>query len=438
MSKEKTLSYKLDEIMKYQSVNNKLPQQLACLCTSELNSTIPNINSYMEQLDEIISNTSKGINTNSVIFRNLVKSYLNMLTPSNYQESLQKLKALDYSTKENIHFLASELIIGAIRCQVSVKGFSFQEDSKIKTLPEICADVAKHFSQFMIENESNVVIQFHDEITKICQQYFLDFVDMTKSMDENNEDTADNYKGFMTFMGLLFSRGVINIKAVINCMDTIKKAIYATNCVSPHHSTNSTESINHNCCDNSNSQLMGSKKQQDNKLAKLICYYDCNRCDKPSEEKQLITYRKHIECVNLHKGYEHLTTHVIRSLDIRSQDLLKSLVEKENALKNLPEDSSDEQKEEAKKAVDNTLSVIDKVCNFIDIIIKSHQEMVNLNKSYLSVSQNRTKYVNPLKQHSIITHNGIGQNLNILQNKLKPYSNQYTTRYVDVSFSKSI
>lgn len=435
MSKEKTLSYKLDEIMKYQTVNNKLPQQLVCLCTSELNSTIPNINSYMDQLDEIISNTSKGINTNSVVFRNLVKSYLNMLTPSNYQESLQKLKALDYSTKENIHFLASELIIGAIRCQVSVKGFTFQEDSKIKTLPEICADVAKHFSQFMIENESNVVIQFHDEITKICQQYFLDFVDMTKSMDENNEDTADNYKGFMTFMGLLYSRGVINIKAVINCMDTIKKAIYASNCVSPHHMTTSG---NHNCFEISNSQLMGSKKQQDNKLSKFICYFDCNKCDRPTEEKPLVTYRKHIECINLHKGYEHLITHVIRSLDIRSNDLLKSLSEKEETLKNLASNASDEEKEEAKKAVNTTLSVIDKLCNFVDVIIQSHQEMINLNKCYLSVSQNRTKYVNPLKQHSIITHNGIGQNLNTLQNKLKPYNQPYKTRYVDVSFSKSI
>ena len=434
MSREKTLSYQLDEIMKYQAVNNKLPQQFACLCTNELNNTMPNINSYTDQLDEIISNTLKGINTNNVVFRNLVKYYVNMITPSNYQEFLQKLKVLDYSSKENIHFLASELIIGAIRCQVSVKGFTFQEDSKIKTVPEICADVAKHFSQFMIENESNVVIQFHDEITKICQQYFLDFVDMTKSMDENNEDTADNYKGFMTFMGLLYSRGVINIKAVINCMDTIKRAIYASNCVCPLHMTTSG---NHNCCDNSNLQLLGSKKQ-DNKLAKFICYYDCNKCDKPTEEKQLVTYRKHVECVNLHKGYEHLITHVTRSLDIRSNDLVKSLLEKEENLKKIILTNNEDEIEEAKKAVSTTLSVIDKLCNFVDIIIKSHQEMINLNKCYLSVSQNRTKYVNPLKQHSIITHNNIGQNLNNLQNKLRPYSDPYKTRYIDASFAKSI
>lgn len=431
-SKEKPLSYKLDEIMRYQNINNKLPQQLACLCTHELNTHMPNLSSYTEQLDEIISNTAKGINTNSVVFRNLVKYYVNMITPSNYQEFLQKLKGLDYTSKENIHFLASELIIGAIRCQVSVKGFTFQEDSKMKTVPEICADVAKHFSQYMVENESNTIIQFHDEITKICQQYFLDFVDMNKSMDENNEDTSDNYKGFMTFMGLLYSRGVVNIKAVVNCMDTIKKAIYATNCASPHHMTIIDTNV-HNCCNHTSSQLTGSKKQLDNKLSRLICYYDCNKCGIPSEDAPLITFRKHIECINLHKGYEHLITHVTRSLDMRSNDLLKSLAEKELALKNATTD----EKEDAEIAKTNTLSVIDKLCSFVDIIIKSHQEMIDLNRCYLSVSQNRSKYVNPLKQHSIITHNSIGHNLNILQNKLKPHSTKYNTRYIDTAFTKS-
>ncbi len=437
MSREKTLSYQLDEIMKYQSINNRIPQQLVHLCTRDSSNSMPNLSSYNEQLDEIISNTAKGINTNNVVFRNFVKYYVNMITPSNYQEFLQKLKALDYSSKENIHFLASELIIGAIRCQVSVKGFNFQEDSKIKTVPEICADVAKHFSQFMIENESNNIIQFHDEITKICQQYFLDFVDMNKSMDENNQDTADNYKGFMTFMGLLYSRGVVNIKAVINCMDTIKKAIYATNCVSPAHMTTHGS---HNCCDNSNLQLMGSKKQVDNRLAKLICYYDCNKCEKPTETAPLETFRKQVECDNLHKGYGHLISHVVKSLDVRSNDLLKSLEEKQQAIKNACETTpkpSESELEELEGIKNNTLSVIDKLCSFVDIIIKSHQEMIDLNKCYISVSQSRKKYDNPLKQQCIINHNNIGINLNNLQDKLKPYSNAYTSRYITEQLVRS-
>lgn len=394
---------------------------------------MPDLASYQDQLNEIITNISKGISPNSVVFRNFVRYYVGMIAPSNYQELLKKLKSLDYTSKENIHFLASELIITAIRCPVSVKGFTFQEDSKIKTVPEICADVAKHFSQFMIENESNTLIQFHDEITKICQQYFLDFLDMNKSMDENNEDTSDNYKGFMTFMGLLYSRGVINIKAVVNCMDTIKKAIYSSNCMSLAHNTLSG---NHSCCEHSNSQLMGSKKGTDNKLSKLICYYDCNRCDKPTEENKLRTYRKQIECSNLHKGYDHLVTHVTRSLDIRANDLLKSLEEKESAVKNITDDTPEETKTELLNARDNALLIIDKLCSFVDIIIKSHQETIDLNKFYISASQNRTKFANPLKPPSIINHNSVGKTLNKLQDKLMPHSSNYTTRYVDATLTQ--
>lgn len=437
MSREKTLSYQLDEIMKYQAVNNKIPQQLACLCAHDYTNSMPNMSNYLDQLDEIISNTTKGIGANSIAFRNDVKYFVNMITPSNYQDFLQKLQGLDYSTKENVHFLASELILGAIRCNLSVKGFTFTEDSKIKSVPEICADVAKHFSQFTVDNNGSNVIQFHDEITKKCQQYFFDFVDMNKSMDENNEDTADNYKGFMTFMGLLYSRNVVNIKGVINCIDTIKRAIYATNCMSPSHSTLSTH---HNCCDHSNSQLMGYKdstdtKPIDNKLSKLICYYDCNKCDKPSEQNPHVTFRKHIECVNLHKGYEHLITHVVRSLDLRSDDLLKSLNEKINLI-NTNTNNDPNVIEELETSKNNTISVIEKLSSFVDLIIKSHQEMIDLNKCYLSVSQNRSKYSSPLRPHSIINHNNIGHSLNNLQDKLKPYNNQFTLRYVDAQFAK--
>ena len=452
MSSEKALSYGYEEFMKYQEINNKLPQELVSYCVYDTNNTSPDMSNYEEQLTEIIGSITKGIDVNSVVFRNNVKGCINMVNQSNYNDFLQKLKGLDYATKENIHFLASELIVGAIRCPVSVKGFTFEEDPKFKAVPEICADIAKHFSSFMIENKSGS-FQFHDEITKICQEYFLDFVDMNKSMDENNEDTADNYKGFMTFMGLLYSRGVVNIKAVINCMDSIKRAIFVTSCMAKEHMVISND-IQHLCCDVSNSKLMGShSKQNDNKLSKLICYYDCNKCPQPTESNQLVTYRKHIECSNLHKGYEHLMNHVIRSLEIRSNDLLKTLNEKEVLLKseinpsrvrvgdNRPIEQSpdlpDENKTTLIESRNSTVSIIDKLCSFVDAIIVSHQEMINLNKCYVSVSTGssgssqtkRSTYVPPFRNNSILNHNALGTQLNKLQDRLMPHSSQYTTRY---------
>ena len=427
----KVQSYQYEEIMKYQSINNKLPKQLAAFCIPDRNGTTPKLDTYSDQLNDIVVNITRGINPNRVVFRNFVKSYVNMMTSSNYTEFLQKLKSLDYHSKENIHFLVSELVITAVRCPLSVKGFTFSNDSSMSTIPEICADVTKHFSKFKIEN-NNDVVQFHEEIIRICQQYFLDFVDMGKSMDENNNETSDNYKGFMTFMGLLHARGVINTKVVINCMDTVKRAIYATHCMSSSHSTDNAD---HNCVTHSELQLMGSKRQYGNKLANLVCYFDCNQCGKPSADNVCTTFRKNIECSNLHKGYEHMLSHVVRSLSTRATDI----IEKADSLK-LQYDTAvntNEKVEECKEAYDAELQIISKLASFADIIINSHQEMANLNKYYKSVSsQSRAKYVSPLGVHSIINHNATGKHLNNLQDKLSAYTSNFTTRYTEVSIIK--
>lgn len=435
MTTEGRLSYSYEDIIKYQVVNNKLPKDLIPYCVFDTNNNIPSLSNYEDTLNEITTNIMKGFDPNSIVFKNLVKLYINTVNQSNYNDVLQKLKMLDYLDKENIHFLASELIMGAIRCNISVRGFTFEEDPKYKTLPEICADVAKHFTTCMVKDDEN--INFHYEINSICRQYFTDFLDMNRSMDENNEDTSDNYKGFMTFMGLLYSRGVINIKIVIDCMDSIKRAIYATNCVAKEHMVISN---NHNCCENSIRKLLGSKKGQDNKLSKLICYFDCNKCPHPTETNKFVTYRKHIECVNLHKGYCHLLNHVVRSLEIRAFSHLKTIEERDEFIKLNPGMPEDEMKNTINDR-NSTIEIIEKLCSYVDVIIKSHQEMVNLNRCYDSVSssaQSKSKLVAPLKNHSIIDHNTIGTQLNKLQDKLIEYNKTNNTRYVNATLIKTL
>lgn len=418
MSEEKALSYQYEEIMKYQQVNNLLPKELVNYCIYETNNNIPTLSDYEDTAVEIIDSVTKGIDQNVKMFRNHIRSYINTINQSNYDDCLEKLKALDYKNKENVHFLASELIISAIRCTVSVRGFTFEEDPKFKTVPEVCADVAHHFSTCFSKGDAGE-IDFHNEINNICQQYFSEFIDLNKSMDENNEDTAENYKGFMTFMGLLFSRSVINIKIVLNCMDSIKRAIYATSCVAMEHMVLSTD---HTCSKHSICKMTGPKKQK-NDLAKLICYFDCNKCPHPTESEPVVTYHKHIECVNLHKGYCHLLNHVVRSLDLRSSILIKSI---ESNSSNENNTSSD---------------VLEKLSAYVDTMIKSHQEMIDLNKCYNSISssaQNKSRYVAPLKNHSILDHNSIGIQLNKLQEKLSTHSKKNMTKYNPASLVKNI
>src|SRR3990167_6219293 len=199
-------SYQYEIFMNYQNNNSNLPPQLVPHCTPEYSTVVPDVMyNFGDCLKTIISSITKGDDVNNIVFRNWVKSYINFLQQDNYNESYQKLKNLNYTTKENIHFLISELIICAVRCPISVKGFTFQEESDYKSVPELCADMMKQFSSTVVKcNE--VDVNFHLEIMKICQQWFIDFIDLNKALDENNENTADNYKGFMTFMGLLFTR----------------------------------------------------------------------------------------------------------------------------------------------------------------------------------------------------------------------------------------
>lgn len=415
-------SYKYEDFMKFQSINNVLPQQLVQYCISDsYHKNQPDISSFDNQLTEIITSITKGDNPNDIIFRNLVKFCINMMNQANYQEYLQKLKSLDFSTKENIHFLASELIVCTIRCPISVKGFTFQEDPKYKSVPEICADICKQFSPFIVKSKENKDISFHEELMKICQQYFTEFVDLNKSLDENNENTADNYKGFMTLMGLLYSRGICNIKVIIDCMDTLKRTIFCTVCTCPNHLQN----IASHSCNNYHKKIMGLRKKEGEPFDKMLCYYDCDKCEK----NELITYRKHVECSNIHKGYEHLVNHIVHSLELKINDILKNYEDKTSQYE------KDESNEDLLTQINTLKTTIEKICEYIDSMIKIHQEFMECNKKYRSLNKNQL--IMPFKPFTIITHNTIGTNLNKLHEKLFVHCNKFPTVYKVVPVTKS-
>jgi hypothetical protein len=232
--------------------------------------------------------------------------------------------------------------------------------------------------------------------------------------------------------------------------------------------------------------MSGFKKTLDSKLNKSICYYDCDKCGRPSPDNILTTYRKHIECVNLHKGYEHLITHVIHSFESRITDLITSVTTKSNNVKFLEllldnikksgvtqnvkdyvaNNVTSEMRESnysgnpvettnilfpdlnqemitnfitsdlttAREQHSNSLAILDKLCEYLEIIIKSHQEFVQLNQYYKTINKNQL--VAPFKPYVVITHNSIGSILNKLQDKLSQYNTKYTTKYKPVSVGK--
>lgn len=379
------LSYQFDEFMKYQSLNNVLPQQLVSYCVQDVvgsSYNMPNIAMFTDQLNTIIASITKGDNPNDVVFKNFVKFYINTIHQGNYDDFLEKLKSLEYTTNENIHFLSSELIICAMRCPMSVKGFTIQENSNIKSIPEICADIAQYFSTHIVKSDT-CPVGFNDEMLKLCKTYFMDFVDLHKSMDENNENTSDNYKGFMTFMGLLYSKGFINIKIVIDCLDSIRKTIFCA------ESADTSFTENHNC-PVIGSKLSGYGKNITSKIMNTVCYHDCNESIEPSEDYLQTTIRKQIECINLYKGYEHLLTHVIQSLDVKLDNVI------------------------AKNS--GTAASIGKLNESLNIVCGIHKSITTLNKCYKSLNKNQL--VAPLRPYVMITHNNLDTKLDNLKKKI--------------------
>lgn len=393
MSK-KTQSYPFDEFIKYRNVNNMMPQKLVPYCVDHHISHNSNVDSFTNEMASVISSITAGNDPNAIVFKNLVKTYINKIHKENYQEYLQKLQALDLTTSENLRYLGSELLMCALRCPLSVNGFA-THDKSVSSIPEICVDVIKYFTSNQI---------FHSEIIKTCQQYFYEFVSINKSLDENNENTSDNYKGFMTVMGLLYSRGVINIKVVIDCIGKIKRTIFCSDCSQP----SAVHDDSHTCYKTNISEKITSK----------ICYHDCNKCDISSPTNVLTTRRNHVECINLHKGYEYLMTQVIASLEVRINDLIVKFKSAET--------------EDSKTQLMNTF---DKVCEYLDMILTGHQEFMTLNQQYKTLNKNQL--VMPFKPYIVLTHNGLGESLNKLYDLIgKHHPNKFNTKYVVISFAK--
>ena len=51
-------------------------------------------------------------------------------------------------------------------------------------------------------------------------------------------------------------------------------------------------------------------------------------------------------------------------------------------------------------------------------LIKCHQEFINLNSKFVAIDA-KNQYTVPMRNYVIIVHNNIGNNLNILMDKIK-------------------
>jgi hypothetical protein len=225
MNRENIISYPFEEFISHQKTNCILPQHLERLCGEAF--AKPTISIYSEPLYEIISTILQGQDPNDINIKNQIKYCIIALDSSRYDAQLEKIKQLSIKNKSNCIFLATELINCITTCPLSVKGFIFKSDTTDnKSIPEVCADLIRDYGTY--DKNINDSLNFTIELLKIANEKFKLYMSDDISMDENNVYTSESYKGFMTFIGLMYSHNIIGSEIVTQCLTKIKNVLFFT------------------------------------------------------------------------------------------------------------------------------------------------------------------------------------------------------------------
>lgn len=395
--------------MSYADVNGAVSKSMESYMVQNACANLPKI-SFLPELKTIVTDISKGVNPNRVVFRNNIKMLINKLNTETLKETLAKLEQLDFQPAENVKLLVLELVNASARCPAAVKGFTFSP--KYKSTPELCVEVLKHFSS-LISKSDNFETGFHEETMRLCQHSFADYIDAEQSIDENNENTSDNYKGFMTLMGLLYNSGLISIKVVIDCMDVVRRAIF---CSRFQHVTKPEKSI----CFAHADKHTGVKKTSDTlQLRKTLCFHDCTEQIQATESDQRTASRTQTECMNLYNGYNNMLQIVLTCLEDKTSELVATYLER---VKN--NDGSDE----LVKQVATSESSLNKLCDYLNSIVQIHQSFISLNKEYKA--KHKETLQAPLRAHALIINNATGDKLNSIGEKLRSSYDAAQTKLV--------
>ena len=365
MQSRSTISYELGVFLKYKNkictlakCNHSSIDNLTKFFKPDDRSNVVNISHYENELNFIISSILQGNNTNDVMFKNDIKYLLNIMTSVNFNETLDKLKLVDFSDQNRVIFFIYEIITNAVNCPSSVKGEIFQETTSISHL---YVQILNYFSKF--HNFKNSKICFNDELKNMCMIFFMDFVSLQKVMDNNNYYTVCNYKGFMSVLGLLLCYDLITFNIIIDCVDSIKRTIFCAKIESLH-------------VVNESNKMFGYKKSLAPEHSNHFVYFDTPNI---FDSNIHTCYRSLDECLNYHKGYIFLMALVIQYV-----------------IKN-------------DKIYDNLL---------LNILLRSHLEFISYNEIYKTI--NSGKITNPLKHYNIMSHNEIGLKLqNLINDKIK-------------------
>jgi len=207
--------------MKYKKCNDVMINEISKYCVSRNDKSV-NCDVFTKEMNSIIGSVTKGENPNNVITRNMIKFYVNSLTLDNFDDNINKIKKLDFTVVKNIECLFDDIIADVISCPIAYNGLIMEEEGK--SMPEIYAEMVEKIIHFSVTIDDHVV-KFYEKFLIKCQDFFNKFVNVDVILDNDNIQSVDNYKGLMTFFGLLYKLDVIPLKVIIICCDIIKNNI---------------------------------------------------------------------------------------------------------------------------------------------------------------------------------------------------------------------
>lgn len=437
VNQSENISYQIDEFLKYKSRNNNLPSNISPYCYNNRDFNSPNIENYVECLKMITETIRNKIDVNDVIIKNEIRHFVNTINSAsrrNCSNTLSKFKNLskNYISKEHVQFLAQELIVCAMRCPVGIKGIHKEKALKSKSISENISDVIKYFCN-NITKENNNGVGFHDELLKLCRKFFMDFVNLIKFMDQNNENTSDSYKGFMTLFGLIFENGLIPHKYILDCFDSIKRTIFC------YKLDIKSEQIT-NDLTNKHEKMFGHDKNFNEDLFNKIVYFDTHTLDEDSEGKY-ICYRSPTECVNFYKGYENFAHHYMSFYNKKVNELKKYLLGYESIHKLLLDNADKDKINECfvdcelevseenyennrKNMIEKYEELIKNLKNHINTHISNLEHFIDSNNDVVKLNdifrvKNKDQLNVPLKPHIMLTHNEICDGINNILHQMK-------------------
>ncbi len=218
------ISYNIDEFMKYKDSNMMLPPNLKPFC-NDIGGTVLFRDGMVKEVGNIIDTFMNGRNPNDILFKNSIIEALNNITQRNYQTVITNLKSLNFDKTEHFTTLASDLLICAMTDITGVKGIEMPTGQISSS--EIFVLVASDFFPLMI-TDGTKNIKFSAVFLDLCKRHFDDFCDAVKPLDHNNLYRVDNFKGFTNFLGLLYSKGLVNNFVINDCITRLVNLIYNT------------------------------------------------------------------------------------------------------------------------------------------------------------------------------------------------------------------